>query len=195
MLTELNVVNSCLATLGENPLVELEEDHPLVAAARQNFSEAMVTEMGRKWWFNTDYLNLQQANDKFIYIPQDAISCVPIDRDDLTVRGRRLYNRYEGTFLVKGPVYCYVIRNISFEDLPVPAQLLVRDRTVLSFQLNYDADESRTSKLEQAYVNSYMTLNAENIRQQNVNMLNMPGAARLRSRVGYRGHNRINWRM
>lgn len=194
MLTELNVVNACLATLGENPLVELEEDHPLVAAARQNFREAMVTEMGRKWWFNTDYLELKQANDKFIYIPQDAISCVPIERDDLTVRGRRLYNRYAGTYEVQGSVLVYVIRNLEFSELPVTAQLLVRDRTVLSFQLNYDADETRTAKLEQAYVNSYMTLNAENIRQQNVNMLNMPGATRLRHRAGYRQPNRINWR-
>lgn len=194
MLTELNVVNACLATLGENPLVELEEDHPLVAAARQNFRESMVTEMGRKWWFNTDYLELQQANDKFIYIPQDAISCVPIERDDLTVRGRRLYNRYAGTYEVRGPVLVYVVRDLEFSELPVPAQLLVRDRTVLSFQLNYDADETRTSKLEQAYVNSYMTLNAENIRQQNVNMLNMPGATRLRHRAGYRQPNRVNWR-
>lgn len=194
MLTELNVVNACLATLGENPLVELEEDHPLVAAARQNFREAMVIEMGRKWWFNTDYLELQQANDKFIYIPQDAISCVPIERDDLTVRGRRLYNRYAGTYEVQGPVLVYVVRDLEFSELPVTAQLLVRDRTVLSFQLNYDADETRTAKLEQAYVNSYMTLNAENIRQQNVNMLNMPGATRLRHRAGYRQPNRINWR-
>ena len=54
MFTELDVVNACLATLGELPLVELTDEHPMVAAARVNLTEAIVSEMHRQWWFNTD---------------------------------------------------------------------------------------------------------------------------------------------
>lgn len=186
MLTELDVINACLATMSEMPLVELDDDHPLVASARQNFREAMVKVMGLKWWFNTDFLTLKQANDKFIYVPQDAISCVPLYRDDLTMRGRRLYDRYNGTYEVTGPVEVYVIRSIPFEDLPLPAQILVRDRTVLDFQMNYDGDELRTQKLEQAFATSYRQVNAENTRQLNINVFRMQETMRSRHRAGYR---------
>lgn len=186
MLTELDVINACLATMSEMPLVELDDDHPLVASARQNFKEALVKEMGLKWWFNTDFLSLKQANDKFIYVPQDAVSCVPLYRDDLTMRGRRLYDRYNGTYEITGPIDVYVIRNIPFEELPLPAQILVRDRTVLDFQMNYDGDELRTRKLEEAYARSYRQVNAENTRQLNINVFRMQETMRARHRAGYR---------
>lgn len=186
LLKRLDVVNACLATMGESPLVEIEDDHPLVAAALLDLKTAMTREMSRKWWFNQDFIYLQQANDKFIYIPGDAISCVPHERDDLTVRGRRLFDRYNNTYEIQGPVLCYILRSIPFEDLPAMAQVLVRDRTVLSFQLNYDADDSKTAELKTAYLDSYRTLNAENTRQINANVLRIPGIATKRRRAGNR---------
>lgn len=184
MITELDVVNSCLATLGELPLVELADDHPLVAAARQNFHEARVQEVSRQWWFNTDYCTLQVANDKFIYVPGDAIAVTPIGRDELTMRGRRLYNRLESTFEVSGPVRAWVIRDIPFDELPAPAQLLCKHATVLQFQLNYDADEAKTQKLEALYSNAFRLLNAEHIRQVRLNNLNIPEIAMARMYAG-----------
>lgn len=184
MISELDVVNSCLATIGELPLVELSDDHPLVAAARQNFHEARVSEVSRQWWFNTDYCTLQQANDKFIYVPGDAIAVTPIGRDELTMRGRRLYNRLESTFEVAGPVRAWVIRDVPFDELPAPAQLLCKHACVLQFQLNYDADEAKTRKLEALYSNSYRLLNAEHIRQVRLNALNMPEVAMHRMYAG-----------
>lgn len=190
MITELDVVNSCLATIGELPLVELADDHPLVAAARQNFNEARVAEVSRQWWFNTDYCTLEQANDKFIYVPGDAIAVTPIGRDELTMRGRRLYNRLESTFEVAGPIRAWVIRDIQFDELPAPAQLLVKHATVLQFQLNYDADEAKTQKLEALYSNSYRLLNAEHTRQVRLNQLNMPEFATARMFAGVTGRHR-----
>lgn len=186
MLTELDVVNSCLATIGEMPLVELSDDHPLIAAARQNFQEAIVSETARQWWFNTDYCILQQANDKFVYVPGDAIAVTPLDRLDLTMRGRRLYDRTNSTYEVTGPVRCWVIRNLIFDELPAPAQLLVKHSTVLQFQMNYDADESKTQKLEALYTAAYRTLNAEHTRQIRLNALNQPQIAMMRMRAGVR---------
>lgn len=188
MLTELDVVNACLATLGETPLVELSDDHPMVPSARQDLREAMVQEMGRVWWFNTDYCQLSGANKEgFVYTPADAISVKVIGRDDLTMRSRRLYDRYTSTYNIgPGPFQCIVVRELPFEDLPAQAQAVVRHATVLQFQLNYDADERKTAKLEALYGNAYTTLNAEHIRQIALNGLQTPEIMASRRNAGVR---------
>lgn len=195
MLTELDVVNGCLATIGELPLVELNDDHPLIAAARGSFKMARVAEVSRQWWFNTDFLVLEQANDSFVYAPSDALAVNPLTRRELTLRGRRLYNRMGGTYIVEGPVSCWVIRDLDFADLPSPAQLLVHHSAVLHFQINYDADESKTLKLEKIKYDAHLTLNAEHIRQVRLNNLELPEVAYKRMAAGIgRRHNHIRVR-
>ncbi|APU00377.1 hypothetical protein fHeYen301_44 [Yersinia phage fHe-Yen3-01] len=194
MITELNVVNSCLATIGEMPLVELQDEHPMVAAARQNFEEARVAEVAVQWWFNTDRVTLQPANGEgFIYVPRDAVAVTPLDRQDLGMRGRRLYNHQESTYVIGAPVRCVVVRDIPFDDLPAPAQLLVKHACVLQFQMNYDADEAKSAKLEALYAKAYRTLNAEHIRQVALNGLLIPHIAQARMAVG--GNRRIGNRI
>jgi len=93
MFTELDVVNACLATLGELPLVELTDEHPMVAAARNNLTEALVSEMHRQWWFNTDFVTLTATDEGFIYAPEDAVAVKVDPLPNLILPGRRLYDR------------------------------------------------------------------------------------------------------
>lgn len=184
-ITELDVVNACLATLGEIPLVELQDDHPLVAAARQNMAESIIAEMHRQWWFNTDQITLSAAADSgFVYVPADAIAVNVYDRTGLTLRGRRLYDTFKSTYALKGTFHAEVVRDLPFEDLPVTAQLLVQHATVLRFQINYDADESKTSKQSALYDRQYRLLNAEHTRQIALNGLQTPSVYRRRLFAG-----------
>lgn len=171
MFTELDVVNACLATIGESPLVELEDDHDMVAAARQTMRQSTVAVMHRPWWFNTDFMALQVANDHFIYVPRDAVAVNVIGRSDLTQRGRRLYNRFESTYEMTGPVRVIVTRDLPYEDLPTPAQLHLLNHTVLAFQTDFDGDNSKFQKLQGLLSQSYVSLNTEHIRQIALNGL------------------------
>lgn len=171
MFTELDVVNACLATIGESPLVELEDDHDMVAAARQTMRQSTVAVMHRPWWFNTDFMSLQVANDHFIYVPRDAVAVNVIGRSDLTQRGRRLYNRFESTYEMNGPVRVIVTRDLPYEDLPTPAQLHLLNHTVLAFQTDFDGDNSKFQKLQGLLSQSYVSLNTEHIRQIALNGL------------------------
>ncbi|CUH74611.1 tail protein [Cronobacter phage Dev-CD-23823] len=190
MFTELDVVNACLATLGELPLVELTDEHPMVAAARTNLVEAMVSEMHRQWWFNTDYVVLSATEEGFIYAPADAVAVKVEGCHNITLRGRRLYDRYRSSYEFSGSFSAMVIRNIPFDDLPAPAQILVKDSAVLQFQINYDADQVKTSQLQQKYSNSYRLLNAEHARQIAANQLENPGVAMARMNAGIRPRKR-----
>lgn len=185
MFTELDVVNSCLATLGELPLVELTDEHPMVAAARTNLVEATVTEMHRQWWFNTDFVKLAATAEGFVYAPEDAVAVKIEGSPELILRGRRLYNRYTSTYDMPGAVLAaIVIRNIPYADLPSPAQILVKDSCVLQFQINYDADNVKTQQLQAKYQNSYRLLNAEHARQIQANGLETPHVAFARMGAG-----------
>lgn len=174
---ELDVVNACLATVGETPLVELEDDHDLVAAARRTMRQSNLAVMHRPWWFNTDYSTLQVANDHFIYVPRDAVAVNVCDRDDLTLRGRRLWNRFKSTYEMEYPVRVIVTRDLPFEDLPSPAQLHLLNHTVAAFQANMDGDNNKKPDLQRALQESYINLNSEHARQIKLNGLETMFAA------------------
>src|SRR5690606_23746633 len=99
----LDIVNACLATMGETPLNSLEEDHSYKAAAEEKLRRSHESLSSRSLWFNSEWLKLgPQADTEYIYVPQDVIG---VDARShcrnyrVTQRGRRLYdigrNKYE----------------------------------------------------------------------------------------------------
>lgn len=186
MINELDICNGCLATLGEVPLIELTDDHPFVPAARASFRSAMLEVAGRSWWFNTDIVQLRATSEGLTYVPDDSVSVYPVATDELTVRGRKLYNRSTGTFSV-GDQKCIIVRLLELEDLPIMAQVHIKNHTVLAFQKNYDADQLRLAQLVQEKADSWAVLNAEHIRQIKYNPLLSPEMALKILRAGPTG--------
>lgn len=175
-LTQLDVVNQCLASMGETPLNAIDSDHPYVAAALLKMKTTNTQEQAKGWWFNTDYVTLTpDPNTNFIYVPADAINVNPNDDGtDFVIRGRRLYARYEATYEFKNPVSVWLVREIPFDDLPMLANHMIAARTVLDFQNDYDGDADKYNKLGGAYQQVFTTLKAEHIRQVKANMLKNP---------------------
>lgn len=193
--TELTVVNACLKTLGELRVNDLDEDHSLIPEARASFALCCVKELKRKWWFNTEIVHLSRTPDGFIYVPADTISIDVIEtcfeRNNYVQRGRRLYftgsRDLEASFNIKEErVVALLTRNVPYEDLPVGAQELILYSTQLDFMTGYDADSNRFRQITAAYQDAYMALNADHIRNVDVNMLNrFPLAGRLMNVGGY----------
>lgn len=177
VLAELDVVNDCIGTLGELPVNALDDDHPLIAAARRAFRTCLTREMGKQWWFNTEVVELVKDSDDYIWTPGDAIRCDPIKtKYDLVQRGRRLYDPgtttgNAGYKMTLDRVVCWLVRNVPFEDLPPSAQIVVGVSTQLKFMVAYDADPQKYRQLLSEYQEAYMTLNAEHIRNMDANLL------------------------
>ncbi|KAF1043429.1 MAG: hypothetical protein GAK35_02213 [Herbaspirillum frisingense] len=178
IITKLEVVNACLDTMGESPLNAIDEDHPYVAAALNKLASCNTLEQAPGYWFNSELSTLKpDPNTGYIYIPADAIN---VDAGDnrIIARGRRLYDRYNGTYdmrtLVSGSVQVFLVREVPFEDLPMLAQHVISARTQLDFQESFDGDSQKYNKLGGAYQRAYVTLKAENIRNQRTNMFNTP---------------------
>jgi len=175
-LTELDVVNQCLASMGETPLNAVGEDHPYVAAALMHLKATNTQEQAKGWWFNTDLITLRpDATTRFVYVPPDAINVNPNDEGTAyVIRGKRLYDRFVSTYEFAGDVRVEMVREIPFEDLPMLATHMIAARTVLNFQSAFDGDGDKYNKLGTAYQQVFNTLRAEHIRQVKANMFNSP---------------------
>ena len=126
MLTELDVVNSCLETLGISPVNQIDEENDFIASARKKFKEENIKIQTFGWWFNLEITELKPDDEsKFIYIPGDTISCSPINQSGrmstISQKDRRLYDTRLQTFEFDYPVTCKLYRLIPFEDLQVSA--------------------------------------------------------------------------
>lgn len=185
-LTTLDVVNAMLGTLGESPLNELDEDHPMTAAALRVLKLVNHREQSRGWWFNKERVRLvPDPVSSYIYTPEDAVRCDPVDKySPLVQRGRRMYNTVETTYAISDEILCDLVRLLPFEDCPPSAQSYISDACCVQFQAEYDGDQIKGATLQQAKQQSYMILNAEHIRNQRVNFLASGGVQATLAQMG-----------
>lgn len=188
-LTELDVVNDCLATMGEMPINSLNSDHPLVAGALKVLRQANAREQAAGWWFNREVVKLYpDTTTKHITTPADMLSIDPADREKrYTERGRRLYDLATQSVLFDDPVEVAIIRLIPFRDLPWAGQDLVGAATAARFVESYDADEYRIQQTQTDYVRAFRACNIEHVRFSRPNVLASGGVGYRRARLRVTG--------
>lgn len=179
-LTTLDVVNDMLATLGELPINSVDEGHPMVPAALRILSTASAREQAKSWWFNRELTDLVPDTSGHIYLPADVLRVDPQASNlNYVQRGRRLYKPFEPSandkYKFKERVRCWLIREVPFEDLPVPAQHCVSFSAQLEFMKAYEADQNKVQQVAMLYKETMLTLNAEHTRNTDVNMLRRRG--------------------
>lgn len=176
LIQALTVVNQCLATKGIMPLETLEDDHPDRDAALMKLEEFNMNIQSHEngWWFNTEYIALQpEAITGHIFVPQDALECVPTHTRGFMVaqRGRRFYNSQANTYQFEKPLNVRIIRLLPFEELPYIAQYAVQTAVVADYQNNYDADRARMEDMSQKAMLAWARLKGQDLRQKRVNMM------------------------
>lgn len=179
-LTTLDVVNDMLATLGELPINSVDEGHPMVPAALRILATASAREQAKSWWFNKELTDLVPDLSGTIYLPNDTLRVDPQATTlNYVQRGRRLYKPYETSAADKyrftHKVRCWLIREVPFEDLPVPAQHVVSFSAQLEFLKAYEADQNKVQQVAMLYREAMMTLNAEHTRNVGANLLRQRG--------------------
>ena len=176
MLSELDVVNEMLSTLGEAPLNELDDEHPLVPAARRIIRIASYRIQAEAWWFNQETVTLiHDPNTGEVLVPSDAIRVDPSDRSwNLIQRGRRLYDPQNATYKINEPVPSVLVRNVPFDDIPPSVQHVVSLTAQVEFNKSYDGDETKLSMLGGALNLARMSMHAEHIRNVDANLLLAP---------------------
>lgn len=202
--TTLDVVNDCLAIMGEAPLNTILEDHAFKTAAINVLDRNNRDVQALGWWFNQEDLKLTvNPTDNRIYLPNDAATVLVDDRihrDFYAQRGRVMYNLTQGTDMydVGFTLNVTLTRQLAFEDLPNSANAYIGRKTVLDFQNEYDGDQTKTRNLQgevygmpgSAYAQTTKGLKgelmAEHIRNKRVNFINQSERlSRVTNRVNY----------
>lgn len=196
-ITELDVVNRCLATMGELPINSLEGNrNPIVTNARSAFRDVTIEEQAMGWWFNLEVVTLQpQApgpdQPGFYRPPTDCLSLATTDDFNpawLSIRDRKLYDNGKAqVFLGTRPMEVKIVRLVPFDDLPYNAQRLIRDSVVFKFQMDYDGDELKIAQAESTYAEAYAICKSDHIRSVKANLLykGTAGNTVMRSRIPY----------
>lgn len=183
MITELDVVNDMLAALGESPINSLLEDHPLVSSGTRMLRVANLREQTKQWWFNLEHVVLvPDPVTGYMVTPADTIRVTPTDTTlNYVQRGSRLYKAYgygaEDRYVFTDSLPCWLVRLVPFADLPATAQVLISISAQVDFQKFYDADPLKLQQLSNEYRTALVTINAEHIRNAQVNLLRRPSTA------------------
>lgn len=177
-LTQLNVVNDMLGSLGEAEVNSLVGQAPLISRCVSLLRTANAREQTKGWWFNTETLTLTPDNSGAVVVSADALKVDPIDPNlPYTHRGNRLYNLKAGTEdprVFTYPVEVRLVRLIDFEDLPAAAQFAVSYAAQIEFHGGVDGDSDKVALLTRAYRQAALDLSAEHIRAVGANLLNNP---------------------
>lgn len=140
-LTELNAVNIMLSVLGSPPLNTLvgAETNADVAMARNILLEATREVQGRGWHFNTEHdYPLARDLSGYVYLPSNIaradLSQAYASKYDVVVRGTRLYDRKNHTFVFTENLLAEVVVYLDFEEMPAYARNYVTILAARRFQ-------------------------------------------------------------
>ena len=191
MVTELTVVNDCLAIMGEAPLNTISEDHAYKTAAVTTLARVSRTIQSRSWWFNMEKLTLSvNPTDARVYLPNDTGTLLPSHLyANLTQRGRVIYDLERGSDLFEEGFTCTVrlTRQLDIELVPDSVAALIAMQTVLEFQSLYDGDQTKTRNLVESVRLLQILATAEHIRNRRVNLVeSSERLQRVRSVINHR---------
>lgn len=137
--TKIQAINTMLSTVGEPPINSLAAQRADALIAQNILDEVSREVLTYGWQFNTDegiYLT-PDSNTGFIYVP-DTVVRVDMDRNeleyDIVVRGNRLYNRKNNSYVFSGQIKVVQIYLMDFDEMPEVAKRYCTIRAARVFQ-------------------------------------------------------------
>jgi hypothetical protein len=189
MLNETNIINDCLATIGEDQIDALE-NHPFKSRIMRLIAKTRTTVLSRGWWFNTVEYDLVPGGP---YSTGDlTLSLRTGTRDHnlqkrptlpwLSVRGGVIYDTRTNTTTITDTATVELVRDsATIAEIPTSVAAAINALVVLRFQSDYDADTNRREELRLEYRQAMADAVAEDVRIRKVNLLNSnPRLARIK---------------
>lgn len=172
---ELSAVNILLGTIGESPINSIDDISGVVDAvtARQVLNEISVAVLTEGWHFNSEenWTFLPTVNGE-IAIPKTIIQADAVDRnEDVSLRGKRLYDKKNHTYVFNRPVTLDCVIAFEFDDLPQAAQYYITIRAARVFQNRTVGSEALRSFTSEDETRARVALVRYDARTANYNML------------------------
>lgn len=147
-LSELEVVNLMLATIGSSPISSLVTTSDLqVSMAQQFLYDASREVQTVGYQFNTEEEYPLPLNiDSEIVFPSNTLSLDISDKDsykyDVVMRGNRLYDRKRHSYTFPESVSVDITFFLPFSELPQPARQYIAILAARKFQRRVQGDDA-----------------------------------------------------
>jgi hypothetical protein len=119
--TKLTAINTIISNIGQSPITTLDTGNPLVVMAEQVLDEISRAVQGEGWVFNTEYRYpfTPDPQTGFITIPDNVLALAnPPYEGKATIRGSRLYNKADHTYVFTGQQDLDVVWLFEFDEIP-----------------------------------------------------------------------------
>lgn len=168
-MNKLDVINSMLASMGQAAVNSLDETNPFLDTGLKRLDLCLKRILARGFWFNVESRTLVPDAYGYIQTPSDLLELRnPQGAVNHVRRGTKIYDRKRQSYLFEGPITVTMVYALDFDDLPILAADFIGAVAVLEFQTDYDADETKTRRLERRKQEAWVSFNAEDIRQKAV---------------------------
>ena len=137
--TELEAINTMLSTIGESPVNTVEDTGNVdVVIARQILQTVSREVQARGWHFNTEInYTITPDSEGYLVLPNTVLkvdTVYPDSSKDVVVRGSRLYDRENHTYVSTDAVKVDMTILLTFDELPEVARNYVTIRASRIFQ-------------------------------------------------------------
>lgn len=136
-ITELEAVNTLLASIGETPVNTIPSSGVSDASTARDMIHRVNRQVqGMSLKFNTDYkVQYSPDVDGYINIPTNALRVTAYYRGvDYAVRDRKLYDRYNQTSIFTAVVYLNIATFFPWDDMPEHVRHYVTMKAGRKFQ-------------------------------------------------------------
>lgn len=183
MLTKLEAVNSMLMSIHETPVSSLDAPITEEVALAVKILDRLSEDVQRDGYtFNTETnFTLMRSNDDTITLPLNVVR-IKVDpvglspNVDITVRGRKLYDRYNHTYQFTTDVKCSkMIRVLDWPDLPdvFRRYISLRGARIFAAQMTGSQQTVMAASIEEAA--ALRTFKRDYQETQRPNLLRGPG--------------------
>ena len=190
---EIDAVNTLLSIVGELPITTLEGALNADALlARRTLQDTLIEFQNEGWWFNTeDNYDLVPDSQGEINVAE-SVRNVDIDpRDsfdvDVVLRGRKLYDRKNHTYLFTKTLKAKLTHALAFDELPQSAKNYVIAWSAMRYQVKILGVTDMHTALSQDYTRARTTFINEDIRNSDRNYLDLSP----NSRMGFNSIHRV----
>ena len=137
--TELEAINTMLSTIGESPVNAVEDTGNVdVVIARQILQSVSREVQARGWHFNTEKnYTITPDSEGYLVLPNTVLKVDTVYPDcskDVVVRGSRLYDRENHTYVFTDVFKVDMTILLTFDELPEVARNYVTIRASRIFQ-------------------------------------------------------------
>ena len=173
LITELEVVNEVLSTLGDNPVQSLDDGYQPVFIIKQMLNNLSRDLQTKKYWFNTEYdvtLTPNTLTDKII-LPFNILKFEPSETQ-YVARGLTVYDRVNRTSTITDNITATICVMLEFEELPQEARTYLMAQCKYQYNDEYLGEPSLQQKLAKGTNDAKMELDRTHMENEDINILN-----------------------